>query len=413
MYFILNDTKLQEKYIYLNNNLLYNIFVNKFKDNLGDSMIYFDNAATTKIDDEVLATYIKIQQNFFANTTSLHKLGQEANYMFDKAKKEFLECLGLKNHDCIYVSNATEANNIAIYGSVQGKVGKVITTKIEHPSVSEIFKDLETKGYEVVYLDVDESGVIDLAQLERELTNDTILISVMWVNNIIGTIEPIRNIIKLIKKYPKCKLHVDAVQGLCKCPNNFDLNDVDMFTFSTHKIYGPKQIGGLVLKNNLELTKILHGSSSQKGLKPGTIDLALVCATTKAIKKFNPLVIVHYEKVKELAYRLIDGISNNDEIVINSPVNKDFYLPYIVNISIPKINGETIIHALESLNIYVSTGSSCSSKLKKPEPTIYAISHDEKRATTSIRISFSYLNTIEEVDRLIFELNKITNKNRK
>lgn len=410
MYFILNDTKLQEKCIYLNNNLLYNIFVNKLKDNLGDNMIYFDNAATTKIDDEVLATYIKIQQNFFANTTSLHKLGQEANYMFDKAKMEFLNALKLNNHDCIYVSNATEANNIAIYGFVQGKKGKVITTKVEHPSVSEIFKDLENKGYEVVYLDVDEDGVIDLDMLESELNSDTLLVSVMWVNNIIGTIEPIDKVIKLIKKYPKCKLHVDAVQGLCKAPNSFNLNDVDAFTFSTHKIYGPKQIGGLVLKNNLELAKILHGSSSQKGLKPGTIDLALVCATTKAIKKFNPLVMGHYEKVKKLAYRFIDGVKDNDEIIINSPVYKDFYLPYIVNISIPRINGETIIHALESKDIYVSTGSSCSSKLKKPEPTIYAISHDDKRATTSIRISFSYLNTMDEVDKLIDELNKITKR---
>ena len=371
-------------------------------------MIYFDNAATTKIDKDVLDTYIKIQNNFFANTTSLHKLGQEANFMFNKAKTELLQALKLKNHDVVFVSNATEANNLGIYGIVSGKKGKVITTKVEHPSVSEIFKDLENKGYEVVYLNVDEHGIIDLNELKNSIDSNTLLVSIMWVNNIIGTIEPISEVIEIVKKYPKCKLHVDSVQGLCKVKETFDLNDVDMFTFSTHKIYGPKGVGCLILKNNIDLDKVLYGSFGQKGIKPGTLDLALACATTKAIKKFYPETQKHFEYVKKLNERLISKIKDNPKIIINSPYQIKDYLPYIVNISIPEVNGETVVHALEANEIYVSTGSSCSSKLKKPEKTVYAISNDEKRATTSIRISFSYLNQISEVDKLVDCLNEIT-----
>ena len=371
-------------------------------------MIYFDNAATTKIDDEVLATYIKIQQNFYANTTRLHKLGQEANFMFNKAKKELLDVLNLPNHDCIFVSNATEANNLGIYGVVNSKKGKVITTKVEHPSVSEIFSDLEKNGYDVVYLNVDKNGIINLEELKNNIDTNTLLVSVMWVNNIIGTIEPIKEVIDIVKKYPKCKLHVDAVQGMCKVVPNFKLSDIDMLTFSTHKIYGPKGVGCLILKNSLELEKVLYGSSNQKGIKPGTLDLALACATTKAIKKFYKETKSHFDYVQLLNEKLINGIKHNGKIIINSPYGNSNYLPYIVNISIPSVNGETIVHALEKYNIYVSTGSSCSSKLKKPEKTVYAITKDQVLATTSIRISFSYTNTTSEVEKLINCLNEIT-----
>lgn len=371
-------------------------------------MIYLDNGATTKIDEEVLNTYMKVQQNFFANTTSLHKLGLESKYMFDIAKSDLLKVLKLNHHDVIYVSNATEANNLGIYGVVNNKKGKVITTKIEHPSVYEIFKDLETKGYEVVYLDCDKYGVVDLEQLKKEMTKDTLLVSIMWVNNIIGTIEPIEEVIKIVKEFPKCKLHVDMVQGLCKTVPNFNLEDVDLFTFSTHKIYGPKGIGCLIVNESIELEKTLHGSSSQKGIKPGTLDLALVVATTKAMKKFYPLTQRHLEYVKELNKIVIDGIKNNEQIIINSPYETNSYNPYIINISIPKINGETIVHYLEQYEIYVSTGSSCSSKLKKPEKTVYQITKNEKYATTTIRISFSYTNTKEEAHTLVECLNKIT-----
>jgi cysteine desulfurase len=164
-----------------------------------------------------------------------------------------LEVLNLKNHNLIFTSNATEANNLGIYGVVSKyKKGKLITTKIEHASVYEVFKSLENDGFEVVYLDVDEKGVINLKQLEDNIDKETILVSIMWVNNIVGAIQPINKIIEIVKRFPKTKLHIDMVQGLCKITPNFEINDIDLFTFSAHKIFGPKGIGILGCKKNIE-----------------------------------------------------------------------------------------------------------------------------------------------------------------
>lgn len=367
-------------------------------------MKYFDYTATTPVDEEVLDTYIKTTKNFFANTSSLHKLGQRSNLMYTKAIEQLLEVLNIKDHNVIFTSNATEANNLGILGITNKyQTGKIITTKIEHPSVFETIKSLENT-YDVVYLDIDEKGIIDINQLKEELDNNTILVSIMWVNNIIGTIQPIKEIIELLKQYPKAKLHVDMVQGLCKIEPNFDLNDIDMFTFSTHKIYGPKGIGGLFIKRNITLDKRLYGSGIQYGIKPGTLDLSLICATVKSFKKFYPLTKTHYIDVKEKMEYLRKHINNN-KIIINTPINN--ISNYILNISIPSINGETIVHALEQKEIYVSTGSACSSKLKKPEKTILALTKSEELATTSIRISLSHLVTYNELDELIQTLNQL------
>lgn len=365
-------------------------------------MKYFDYTATTPVDAEVLETYIKTTNNFFANTSSLHKLGQRSNLMYTKAIEQLKEVLDLPNHNVIFTSNATEANNISILGVANKyETGKIITTKIEHPSVFETIKSLENQ-YDCVYLDIDNQGIIDIEQLKKEINNETILVSIMWVNNIIGTIQPIKEIIEIVKKYPKAKLHVDMVQGFCKIEPNFNLNDIDLMTFSTHKIYGPKGIGGLFVKQNITLEKILYGSSVQYGLKPGTLDLSLICATVKAFKKFYPMTKQNYIDVKEKYEYLLNNIKNNN-LIINTP--KQNISNYILNISIPSINGETIVHALEQNEIYVSTGSACSSKLKKPEKTIFALTKSEKLATTAIRISLSHLVTYEQIDELIKTLN--------
>ena len=367
-------------------------------------MKYFDYTATTPVDEEVLDTYIKTTKNFFANTSSLHKLGQRSNLMYTKAIDQLNEVLDLKNHNVIFTSNATEANNLAIMGICEKfEKGKIITTSIEHPSVYETIKSLENR-YEVIYLDITKNGIIDLEQLEKEINYDTILVSIMWVNNIIGTIQPIKEIIEIVKKYPKAKLHIDMVQGFCKVVPNFDLNDIDLMTFSTHKIYGPKGIGGLFIKNNIMLNKRLYGSNMQLGIKPGTLDLSLICATVKSFKKFYPLTNKHLDDVKQKNLYLRKKI-NNLNITINTPVDNISY--YILNISIPNINGETVVHLLEEKEIYVSTGSACSSKLKKPEKTIFALTKSEKLATTSIRISLSHLTTYTEIDELLEVLNKL------
>lgn len=367
-------------------------------------MKYFDYTATTPVDLEVLDTYIKTTNNFFANTSSLHKLGQRSNMMYTKAIEQFREVLNIPNHNVIFTSNATEANNLAIFGICNKyESGKIITTKIEHPSVYEVMKSLESK-YDVVYLDIKENGLIDLEQLKKEIDNNTILVSIMWVNNIIGTIQPINEVIKIVNDYPKAKLHVDMVQGFCKVNPNFNYQEIDLMTFSTHKIYGPKGIGGLICKNNIVLQKRLYGSNVQEGIKPGTLDLSLICSTVKAFKKFIPKTTENIIDVQAKHIYLRQNIVNN-KIVINTPDDNISY--FILNISIPNVNGETIVHLLEQNELYVSTGSACSSKLKKPEKTILALTKSEELATSSIRISLSHLTTYDEIDELIKVLNKI------
>lgn len=367
-------------------------------------MKYFDYTATTPVDEEVLECYIKTTHNFFANTSSLNSLGERSNYMYELSSNELKNILDLQTHNIIYTSNATEANNIAIQGVVNNhSTGKIITSKIEHPSVYEVMKSLEGK-YEVVYLDIDKNGLIDIEQLKRELNNNTILVSIMWVNNIIGTIQPIKDVINLVKKYPKTKLHVDMVQGICKVMPDFKLSDIDLLTFSTHKIYGPKGIGGLFFRKNLSLKSIMYGSKVQYGLKPGTFDLSLIASTVKAFKKFYPTTLDRANDVHEKFDYLYSSI-NNDKIVINTPKNNISY--YILNISIPSMNGETVVHKLEQKDIYVSTGSACSSKQKKPEKTILALTNNFELALSSIRISLSNLTSFEEIDVLIKALNEM------
>ena len=364
--------------------------------------MYFDYTATTPIDNEVLDLYVNIQKKYYANTTSLHLLGQKANNIYEQMKDEIRRVLNI-DHELIFTSNATEANNLAILGMLEDKKGKIITTEIEHPSVHNVYKNLEEKGYEVVYLNVDNNGIIDLEQLKSEMNNNVLLISIMWVNNIIGSIQPISEIIKIVKKFPRAKLHVDAVQGITKITPDFKYQDIDMFTMSAHKFYGPKGIGVLAYNKNMTLKKRLFGSTSQNGLKPGTFDLGLIACCAKALKKYENLREKNYDYVKKLNDYIRDNL-NNLKIVINSNINCS---PYIINLSIPGINGETLVHTLEQKDIYVSTGSSCSSKLAKPEKTVYAISKDDKRAKSVLRISLSFLTTKNEVEQLVEVLNSL------
>lgn len=370
-------------------------------------MRYFDYSATTPIDKEVLDTYIKVENNYFANTTSLHSLGQKSNVLLEQASAEIKDLLGVKEHNIVYTSNATEANNLAIYGIAKKySHGKLITSKIEHPSVYEVFKNLETEGYEVVYLDVDEKGIIDSNQLRKEMNKNTILVSIMWVNNIVGAIQPIKEVIDIVRKYPKAKLHVDAVQGVAKINPDFGFGEIDLLTISGHKIYGPKGIGALIYHQNIDLSKRLYGSSAQFGVKPGTISLALIVSLCKALKKFIPLWKKHYQYVFGLNRRFRNQLTNNEKIVFNSSLEAS---PYIINISLPHVNGETLVHILEEKEIYVSTGSACSSKLKKPEKTVYHITKSELLATTTIRISLSHLLLPTDIDEIAQEIGAIAN----
>lgn len=203
-------------------------------------MIYLDYAATTPPDSEMISFYGNSQKDFFANLNSLHKIGQESKYMYDKCLKEISKILDLKDKNIIFTTSASEANNLGIQGIIKNKTrSKIITSKIEHSSVFNVFKNYE-KEHDVCYLNVDQEGCVLLEELEQELNEKVLLVSIMWVNNIIGSVQNIKKIIELVKKYPKAKLHVDMVQGFAKIEADFNLNDIDLFTISMHKIYGCK-----------------------------------------------------------------------------------------------------------------------------------------------------------------------------
>ena len=364
-------------------------------------MIYFDWTATTKPLKEVLDIYNKVQKEYWFNPSSPYTEGLKANALLNNAINVVKETLRLKNHNVIFTSGATEGNNLSIYGICNNFLNakkKIITTKIEHPSVFKPFQDLESKGFDVIYLDVDANGVINLDQLKKELTNETILVSIMWVNNIIGSIEPINEVIKIIKQFPRCKLHVDATQGIGKIKADFDFNEIDLVTMSSHKIEGIKGTGILLAKTNINLQPLLVGSSQQLGIKPGTIDLAGAVTSAKVLKLAMTNQDNHYLTCLDLQKYLVEKLISLPGVYINNP--KEHSSPFINNISIVEHNSETIMHYLETKNIYVAIGSACNSKIKKPEKTVFSVTQDEQRATTSIRISLSYHNTFNEIDML-------------
>ena len=374
-------------------------------------MIYFDYTATTKPRSEVLEVYNKVNNEYWFNPSSFYKAGVINHNLFDDCATNICKYLKLNKKRVIFTSGATEANNLAIYGVCNNYLNQnkhIITTKIEHPSVISCFQDLEKKGFNVTYLNVDESGIIDLEELKASITADTILISIMWVNNIVGAIEPIKEVIEIAKKYSRIKLHVDAVQGLGKIKPDFDFNDVDMFSFSSHKINGLKSSGALIINDNINLNPLTKGANQQKGTRPGTIDLSLALATTKAVRLITEELDQHYIYVKELHDYFLGKLQDIPNILINSPSNN--HSPYILNISIMDSESETFIRYLEKYDIYVAAGSACNSKSKKPEKTILAMYKDEKRSLTSIRISLSYISTKKEIDEFIQYLRKFKEK---
>ena len=374
-------------------------------------MIYFDSTATTKPNKDIIELYNKISNEYWHNPSSAYNVALKANNLLLKSQDVVKETLGLKEHNVIFTSGATEANNLAIFGVCNNYLNtnkRVITTKIEHPSVYNVFKKLETLGFDVVYLDVNSAGLIDLEQLKASINKETILVSVMWVNNIIGSIQPINEVVQILKEYPRCKLHVDAVQGLGKIKPNFDFNQVDLFTMSSHKLEGLKGSGALIYHNKTNLYTHIVGAEQQLGIKPGTIDLASSVCTAKTIQNAIKNQSTNYQIVKELNQYLENQIKDISKVTINT--NTLYSSPYIFNISIKDINAETIMHYLEQKEIYISIGSACGSKTKKPEKTIYAMTHDFQLSTTSIRISLSIHNTKEEIDEFIKELKFYINK---
>ena len=360
-------------------------------------MIYLDNCATTKPYKEVLETFVEVNDNYYGNPASINKFGKTTNKLLDAARKQVADILKVKKETIYFTSCATESNNIAIIGSVEHKKdfgNRIIVSKIEHPSVLETYRELERRGFILDYLNVDSNGLIDLNHLKSLLTKETILLSVMHVNNVYGGVQPIKEIVELLKEYPKVHFHVDGVQGVLK--KEINLSDIDSYSISAHKFHGIKGVGVLYLKSRRTVHNITFGGGQENGLRSGTVNVAGAVSLAKALRlsyERTPDVLKKHREFKKL---IIDELHSINHVVINSPLD-DNYVDSIINISLPKIKGEAIVNSLNERGIMVSTTSACSSKTFHLNEALYARGLSKENIEGSIRVSFSYKTKLEEI----------------
>ena len=370
-------------------------------------MIYFDNASTTIPSKEVLEEFISCASNSFANPSSLHYLGMKNENEISRIKTEILNLLKLNvsQYDVIFTSGATESNNLAIFGTCRqykNRGNHIITTKIEHESVLNPFKEFEKEGFKVTYLDVDEDGKINIDYLKSLITKDTIFISIMGVNNEVGNILNIEEIKEAIKAYPKIIFHSDLAQSIGKVKQDYRV--LDIMTLSSHKIHGLKGVGCLIKKKNIVLKPLIYGGEQQNNIRSGTIDFPNIVgfkvALKDAISNFNK----HQENVKKVYVFLYESLKSIDSIEINSKMN---WCPYILSISLKNKKASVVIEGLSNKEIYVNGVSACNSKKNEPSYVLKAFNKDDTLAFNPIRISLSYLNTVEEAKVFIEEFKSI------
>lgn len=364
-------------------------------------MIYLDNCATTKPYKEVLETFVEVNDNYYGNPASINKFGKTTNKLLDAARKQVADILKVKKETIYFTSCATESNNIAIIGSVEHKKdfgNRIIVSKIEHPSVLETYRELERRGFILDYLNVDSNGLIDLNHLKSLLTKETILLSVMHVNNVYGGVQPIKEIVELLKEYPKVHFHVDGVQGVLK--KEINLSDIDSYSISSHKFHGIKGVGALYLKSRRTVHNITFGGGQENGLRSGTVNVAGAVSLAKALRlsyERTPDVLKKHREFKKLIINELDSINH---VVINSPLD-DNYVDSIINISLPKIKGEAIVNSLNERGIMVSTTSACSSKTFHLNEALYARGLSKENIEGSIRVSFSYKTKLDEIKKFV------------
>ena len=370
------------------------------------NIIYLDNAATAKVDPEVLDSYNQITLKYFANPSSIHSLGQEASRLLDKSREQILNVLKLTHHEVIFTSGATEANNLAIKGycfANRSRGNHIITSASEHPSVLNTVLELKDFGYEVTVLPVNEKGAVEVKTLKAAIKDNTILVSLMMVNNETGAINPIKEIGEYLKKFPKIAFHVDMVQAMGKLP--LDLDNIDMFSVAGHKIHGLLGSGLLVKEKKIILKAINNGGGQENNLRSGTNTLALSASLAKAIRLAISNQAKDYEHVKILSKRLLDYLKDNqDKYRINSFFEEN---PYIVNFSLRNHKASVVVEALSNRGIMVSSLSACHAKHEDYSAVVYAMTNDLNIAHNTIRVSFGKDNTLEEVEALIKNLESI------
>ncbi|AXI09714.1 cysteine desulfurase NifS [Oceanobacillus zhaokaii] len=364
-------------------------------------MIYLDNSATTKPDEAVLQSFDQVTKQFYANPSSIHQFGGTAEKLLHAAKQQAAEILQVERNEIVFTSGGTEGNNTAIKGIAlehQGRGKHIITSVIEHPSVEESCIALEKLGFTVTYLPVDENGVISLDDLKNAIQDDTILISIMHVNNETGSIQPVEEIGKIAKQHPKLFFHVDDVQGFGKVPLELPNSGIDLCTISGHKIHGLKGTGILYVNKHTKLFPLFHGGDQEQAIRSGTENLAGIVSMVKAMRLIKDREKKEVKALNGMKEYLLDELRAIEGVFINTPIDG---APHIVNISVPGIKPEVIIHILGERDIYISTKSACSSKQKDESKILAACGLDNDRTTSALRISLAYDNTREELETFV------------
>lgn len=360
-------------------------------------MTYLDYSATTPTDERVLETFVSVSNKYIGNPNSLHKLGVEAKGIIDAATKQIADLLGIKESEIIYTSGASESNNTAIKGialKYQNRGKHIITTEFEHSSIYGPLNSLQKQGFKVDFVKTNDFGVVDIEDLKRLLDSETILVSVGLINSEIGIRQPVEEIGKLLKDYPKCFFHVDMTQGLGKI--KLDFENIDLASFSGHKIYGIKGIGVLYKKENISIEPLINGGKSTTIYRSGTPATALIASLSKAIRLILTDLDKHYDYIKGLNEKLISELKKIDGVYINS---NEYCIPNVVNVSVIGVKPETMLHALENYDIYISTQTACSTG--SVSKSVLALTKSEERATSSIRISLSHLTNEEDINYFI------------
>lgn len=376
-------------------------------------MIYLDNGATTKPHPEVLESFQKVSENYFANPSSIHELGGTVSDLQSEARKQIAQILGVEPEEIVFTSGGTEGNNLAIKGIAlehQNRGKHIITSKVEHPSVYNTCKSLETLGFEVTYLPVNRHGIVDVEDVKQALRDDTVLVSIMHVNNEIGSIQPIEAIADLLIEYPKVFFHIDAVQSLGKVPLDLSHEGIDLATFSGHKINGLKGTGVLYVKKGTTLFPLFHGGGQEFGIRSGTENVAGNVAFAKALRLIKEKEQAKRHELNEIRMKLYEALEQMEGVEMNSPKEG---APHIVHVSVPGFKPEVIIHALYDQGIVISTQSACSSKREEESRVLKACGHDRKRASSGLRITLSYDTTEAEVQTFLQSFERVLNELRK
>jgi cysteine desulfurase len=375
--------------------------------------IYLDHAATTPVASEVLEAMKPYFSEKFGNASSLHSFGIEAREVVEKSRRQVAKFLNVRTDEIIFTSGGTESNNLALKGIAfanKNKGNHIITCQIEHPAIRKPCEWLKKHGFKVSYLDVDKNGLVNPVDVEKAITKDTILVSIMTANNEIGTIEPIQEIGKICKK-KKIYFHTDAVQALGKIPIDVKKMNIDLLSGSSHKLYGPKGVGILYIKHDIKIEPINHGGGHEQGLRSGTENTAGIVGFARAIKLAEKIMKKEAERQTNLRDKIIKTILQIDGAKLNGHPTKR--LPNNINVSIKGVEGEALLIRLNEKEIAVSTGSACSTKSLKSSHVLTSIGLTDEQAHGSLRITLGKDNTNEDIDYVIEELKKIINSLRK